>query len=112
MSFAQTQFKDSTEANNYWAKRGVIEAVYAYMNDYIVTVGETKAKDEISGKDKYYNKFINGIDSKETLPVFNEISTLLKALNSMSDLQVEKQDPDLLSELLGKLAVKKSLQKG
>ena len=29
----------------------------------------------------------------------------------MSDLQVEKQDPDLLSELLGKLAVKKSLQK-
>ena len=42
---------------------------------------------------------------------FEDKETLLKTLNSMSDLQVEKQDPDLLSELLGKLAVKKSLQK-
>jgi len=42
---------------------------------------------------------------------FEDKETLLKTLNSMSDLQLEKQDPDLLSELLGKLAVKKSLQK-
>ena len=79
MSFAQIHLKDSTEAYNYWAKRGVIEVVYAYMNDYIITVGETKAKDEISGKDKYYNEFIIGIDSKENLPAFNEISAILKA---------------------------------
>ena len=42
---------------------------------------------------------------------FEDKETLLKTLNSMSDLQAEKQDPDLLSELLGKLAVKQSLQK-
>ena len=31
VSLAQIQFKDSTEAYNYWAKRGIIEATYAYI---------------------------------------------------------------------------------
>ncbi len=41
---------------------------------------------------------------------FEDKETLLKTLNSMSDLQAEKQDPDILSELLGEIAVKKELQ--
>ncbi|MGQ1948363.1 hypothetical protein ACT3CD_14810 [Geofilum sp. OHC36d9] len=76
-SFAQSLFKDSTEAYNYWAKRGVIEATYAYMQDYITTVGESAAKNEIVGKDKYFEAFIQDIDLKETLPTFTQISKFL-----------------------------------
>lgn len=78
MTFAQTQFTDSTQAYNYWAKRGVIEATYAYLQDYIITVGESNAKAEVVGKDKYFESFIQNINEKETLPSFNQISKLLK----------------------------------
>lgn len=78
VSFAQIQFKDSTEAYNYWAKRGVIEVVYAYMEDYIIAVGEAKATTEIVGKDKYFEEFLKDIDSEENLPDFAQISTFLK----------------------------------
>ncbi|MCF8396316.1 MAG: hypothetical protein K9H06_20670, partial [Melioribacteraceae bacterium] len=78
VSFAQIQFKDSTEAYNYWAKRGIIEATYAYMQDYILTVGEDKAKAEKIGKDKYFEQFLKDIDSKKLLPEFTQISTLLE----------------------------------
>ena len=77
VSIAQTQFKDSTEAYNYWAKRGIIEATYAYLQDYILTVGEEKAKAEIVGKNKYLETFIQDIDSKKELPSFAQISKLL-----------------------------------
>jgi hypothetical protein len=78
VSFAQIQFKDSTEVYNYWAKRGIIEATYAYMQDYIYTVGEEKAKAEIIGKDKYLEQFLKDIDSKNLLPEFTQISTFLE----------------------------------
>ncbi|MFW6272253.1 MAG: hypothetical protein ACOC2U_00520 [bacterium] len=81
VSLAQIQFKDSTEAYNYWAKRGVIEATYSYMQDYVATVGEENAKLEIVGKNKYLATFIQDIDSKEELPSFAQIS---KALNENS----------------------------
>ena len=77
-SFAQIQFNDSTEAYGYWAKKGVIEVIYAYMQDYVATVGEAKAKAEIVGKDKYFDEFIKDIDSKESLPTFTQISKFLK----------------------------------
>lgn len=77
-SIAQIQFKDSTEAYNYWAKRGIIEVTYAYMQDYILTVGEDKAKAEKIGKDKYFEQFLKDIDSKKLLPEFTQISTLLE----------------------------------
>lgn len=73
---AQPQLKDSTEAYKYWAHRGIVEMVYAYMNDYIETVGEQKAKAEINGKNLYEQKFIIGIDNKD-LPTFEDISSFL-----------------------------------
>ncbi|MFW5982970.1 MAG: hypothetical protein ACOCQ4_00600 [bacterium] len=76
-SIAQIQFKDSTSVYKYWAKRGVIEATYSYMQDYVVTVGEADAKSEIVGKNKYLKTFIQDIDSKEELPSFSQISKLL-----------------------------------
>jgi len=78
LSFAQIQFKDSTEAYNYWAKRGIIEATFAYMQDYIYTVGEEKANAEIIGKDKYHEQFLRDIDSKNLLPEFTQISNFLE----------------------------------
>jgi len=40
--------KDPTEAYNYWSKRGIIEVVYAFMNDYLITVTDsTLSKDKI-----------------------------------------------------------------
>lgn len=78
VSFAQVQFKDSTEAHNYWAKRSVIEATYAYMQDYIITIRKEKAKDELIGKEKYFEQFLKDIDSQDTLPEFDRISVFLK----------------------------------
>jgi len=75
---AQPQINDSTEAYNYWAHRGIIEMVYAYMNDYIETVGEDKAKSEIVGRDKYEENYISEINKKE-LVSFDTISSFLKS---------------------------------
>ena len=78
--FAQPQINDSIEAYNYWAHRGIIEMVYAYMNDYIETVGEPKANAEINGKNLYEQKFIIDID-KKALPSFVDVSTFLSENN-------------------------------
>jgi len=77
---AQPQLKDSAEAYNYWAQRGIIEMVYAYMNDYIETIGEAKAESEIVGRDKYEENYISKIDNKE-LASFDTISSFLKKNN-------------------------------
>lgn len=78
MTFAQTQFRDSTEAYEYWAQRGVIEAVYAYMEDYIETVDDkTVNKAEITAKKDFYDKFIKNIESKDFLPDLNQIEYFL-----------------------------------
>lgn len=92
VSFAQIHFKDSIETYNYWAKRGVIEATYAYLQDYIITVGESNAKAEVVGKDKYFEFFIQNIDAKETLPSFSQISKLLKE-NSWSGAEKKLFNP-------------------
>jgi len=83
ISTSQAQFNDSAEVYNYWAKRGLIEATYAYMQDYIKTVGEGKAQAELVSKNMYYEQFIKDIDSKNNLPEFNQISGFLKS-NSWS----------------------------
>ena len=78
MTFAQTQFRDSTEAYEYWAQRGVIEAVYAFMEDYIETVDDkTVNKAEITAKKDFYDKFIKNIESKDSLPDLNQIEDFL-----------------------------------
>jgi len=77
---AQPQINDSLEAYKYWAHRGIIEMVYAYMNDYIETVGEPKATAEMKGKKLYEQKFIIDIDNK-ALPSFVDVSTFLSENN-------------------------------
>jgi hypothetical protein len=74
---AISRLNDSTEAYQYWAKRGIIEMVYAYMNDYIEAVGEEGAKkEEMEGRNEYYTEFVKEIDSKGP-PSFDTVSLFL-----------------------------------
>jgi len=56
--------KDSTEVYNYWAKRGIIEMVYSYMQDYLATVDTTKDSKESKGAKAFRSNFITDIDDK------------------------------------------------
>lgn len=73
LSFAQTQFKDATQAYNYWAKRGIVEAVFAFMEDY-----ENPSEDEYEGKIKFHKEFIENIEEKKDMPDLMEVSELLE----------------------------------
>lgn len=80
VSFAQIQFKDSTEAYNYWAKRGIIELVYAYMDDY-QSAKKTLSEKEKIGKIEFNAKFITPIvdvcDISTINDKFNSVSSFL-----------------------------------
>lgn len=52
-SYAQLQFKDSTDAYNYWANRGIVEIVYSYMLDQ-----KDLTSIEEEGRKLYSTKFI------------------------------------------------------
>ena len=58
-AMAQPTLKDSTAAYHYWAHRGIVEMVYAYMNDYTEALDESKSIEEHTGKKKYEVAFIN-----------------------------------------------------
>lgn len=80
ISFANVQFQDSSEVYEYWAKRGVIEVVYAYMKDYESVQGILNEK-EVLGKQEYHAKFISDIKSDSFTVVkekFNDVSSFLK----------------------------------
>ena len=84
---ARPQIKDSTEAYNYWAHRGIIEMVYAFMNDYMETVDKDKVeKNEIDGKNKYKKRFILYINHNNKLPSLDKVSLFLHK-NSWSKIQ-------------------------
>jgi hypothetical protein len=90
--FAQKDLTDSAKIYEYWAKRGVIEVVYAYMNDYITTVTDSslpkeKIKDctkETNGLNEYEKHFISPLEKieiKELSSKLNEVSSFLKNNN-------------------------------
>ncbi len=84
--FGQKGFSDTTETYQYWSKRGIIEVIYAYMNDYVTTVTDSslaidKKKDctlEKSGIKAYEKEFITPLVNFG----INELSTKLNELNS------------------------------
>jgi hypothetical protein len=90
--FGQPVFKDFSQANDYWSKRGIIEVVYAYMNDYIITVTDSslpkeKIKDctnENIGLKAYEKQFVKPLENlgiEELSSKFNEVSSFLKSNN-------------------------------
>ena len=84
--FAQKNLTDSTMTYEYWSNRGVIEVVYAYMNDYITTVTDSslpkeKIKDctkEKNGLKEYEKQFITPLGKIG----LNELSSKLKVVSS------------------------------
>ena len=84
---ARPQLKDSTEAYHYWAHRGIIEMVYAFMNDYMDTVEKDKVKrNEKDGKNKYEKRFIMNINDNNKLPPLDTVSLFLQN-NSWSKIE-------------------------
>ncbi len=64
--FGSIPLKDSTESYDYWAKRGIIEVVYAYMQDYkaVSKMSEAENKALLDFELKYIknieNKSVSG----------------------------------------------------
>jgi len=76
VSKSENGFKDSNEIYTYWAKRGIIEMTYAYMNDYCQS---SKCNDsELKGIEAYKEGFINSLD---TISV-NNIDSLFDKVSS------------------------------
>jgi len=65
--WSQPDFKDSVEVYNYWGKRGILEVVYSYMQDYVKSHPQDSA--EKKGMDAYCENFIEGIDKKSTTDI-------------------------------------------
>jgi hypothetical protein len=77
-AWSQPNFKDSIEAYHYWGKRGIIQVVYLYMQDYLAT----NPKDSVlkKGMYAYDEKFIKGIENKSTTDIeknFKDLSYFL-----------------------------------
>lgn len=90
--FGQPVLNDSSQAYDYWSKRGIIEAVYAYMNDYMTTVTDSSLppksrKDcalEKTGLIRYQYQYIESISNLEIDELnqkFNQVSDFLKSNN-------------------------------
>ncbi|HPD58852.1 MAG TPA: hypothetical protein P5085_02565 [Paludibacteraceae bacterium] len=90
--FAQKKFSDSTQVYDYWSQRGIIEVLYAYMNDYITTVTDSllpkeKIKDcskEKIGLHEYEKQFIRPLEKigiEELSIKLDEVSGFLKNNN-------------------------------
>lgn len=63
--FCQIEFRDSAEIYKYWAQRGIMEMIYASMEDYPKELREEEKK----GKQLYHDQYIRGIDKKAILEI-------------------------------------------
>ena len=90
LSLAQPFLADSSEVYNYWAQRGIIEMVHAYMEDYIEAVGESKSIVEIVTKKKYEVDFLKNLN--DTVPNFSVVSQFLKS-NEWSNVEKNLLQP-------------------
>lgn len=105
--FAQNEFSDSAKAYEYWTKRGIIEILYAYMDDYITTVTDSslpkgKRKDctkERNGLQAYKKQFISQVNEVE----FDTLSAFLVS-NNWSD-----AEKNVLQPLISNYKAKKTL---
>jgi hypothetical protein len=113
--FGQPVFKDFSQANDYWSKRGIIEVVYVYMNDYIITVTDSalpkeKIKDctnENIGLKAYEKQFVTPLENlgiEELSSKFNEVSDFLKSNNWRNS-----ADKNVFQPLQNNLSLKKTL---
>ncbi len=96
----QPNFNDSIEAYNYWGKRGIIEVVYSYMQDYLET--HPNASADKRGMEAYCEKFIKGVDSKSKVDIDNDFKELNDFLSNNSWATTAKKMVSPLGERLEK----------
>jgi len=99
-AWSQPDFNDSTEVYNYWGKRGIVEVVYSYMQDYIAT--NQKASAEKKGMDAYNEKFIKGIENRSLTDIENDFKGLNDFLSNNSWSSTAKKMASPLKERLEK----------
>jgi hypothetical protein len=111
---AQKDLTDSVRTYEYWAERGIIEVVNAYMNDYIITVTDTslpkeKIKDctkEKAGLREYEKQFVAPLANlgiEELSSKLNEVSTFLISNNWPG------AEKNLIQPLIGNFKTQKAL---
>ncbi|HRU01723.1 MAG TPA: hypothetical protein P5239_08480, partial [Victivallales bacterium] len=114
--FAQKDLIDSAKTYEYWVKRGIIEVVYAYMNDYIATVTDPllpkeKIKDctkEKNALKEYEKQFINPL---ETIDIEELSSKLDKVSGFLKNNNWSGAEKNVLQPLIHNLNAKKPLNK-
>jgi len=106
---AQVIFNDSLSVYNYWGKRGIIEMVYAYMNDYAETVTGVKISTiESDGIKKFNEKLIQNIEAKTTEEINSDFDNVSELLIKNDWQNAEKR---LFIPLKGRLISSKKLDK-
>lgn len=71
--FGSIPLKDSTESYDYWAKRGIIEVVYAYMQDYKAVSKMSEAENKALLD--FELKYIKNIENKSVSDIHNDFLT-------------------------------------
>lgn len=78
-SFCNAQIFDSVDAYNYWAQRGIIEMVYAFMMDYNTDANNKITEDELKAIADFKNRFIIDGFNNNNIPNLDSVSYFLKA---------------------------------
>lgn len=102
--FSQPTFKDSTEVYRYWAKRAIIEVVYAYMQNWASTSPSNQGY--LESIQLYRQVFIENIDGKNLKEINGKFSELSKFL---IDNNWEETERKLLAPLDSSLKINKPL---
>ena len=79
-AWSQPNFNDSIEVYDYWGKRGIVQVIYSYMQDYLAT--HPNASDEKRGMEAYNKKFIKGIDNISKNDIENDFEDLSDFLSN------------------------------
>lgn len=79
-SYGQPDLRNKKDVYNYWAQRGIIELVYSSMEDY----PKELTKEELNGKQKYFDEFINGIEEKDITEISRDFNYVEEFLTSNS----------------------------
>jgi len=80
-SYSQPILNDSTKAYDYWAKRGIIEMVYANMKDYLATSDTLRFKNENQAAKDFRTKFILNIETKSDSELNINFQSIVPFLN-------------------------------
>lgn len=101
-AWLQPNFNGSIDVYNYWGKRGIVEVVYTYMQDYVST--NPKASSEKSSMQTFYDKFIKGIDNKSLTDIEKDYKALSDFLSKNSWQSTEEKMVFTLKQNLEKKA--------